>query len=516
MPEFQVLSAFLRRIKRALKRRFKKTGRWPQGYFLFFPRTWAEGTARKAHKTFSADVGDYVETLEPMPAKVCEYDDRKFPKNRPGRYVITQQLKPGPVNVAVRGKHIALSAGHHAVVCRFALEGSILVMDRRDFDELVAECVPGNNPNKNKAARLRSFLAPERFIEPGARLKEGEDFKINILAAVVMEEEVIVVMDYSRMTQIHVVSSARMFEKEDLRPGSQIWRDRLWAKWPSAPDWVFETDDALAGLDQWRDTVLQTQRRMAILDVLNQADSFASGLGQQMASDLLFECAIHPDMPSFDLCSHDGLYARFRAHIPVFMRTFVSDRYFERCGLASNSLNPFYFNDYSDNNFIRGFVKVYRKIEVRVPAALYHLYQSEGLFDSDHTIGLPYLAPCEPTTRMFKVVPVRFFEDSANNRYHIIKAMPPDSWESAHTVESPFEDVSNAGFQSTLGPASFGEPLRNTTGPGRSCSSAGRKARSPAPKRTGKPGRPKSTLTLRVKRTYRSHPALTEASHGNV
>ncbi|KAK6981518.1 hypothetical protein R3P38DRAFT_3113515 [Favolaschia claudopus] len=452
MPEFQVL------------------------LLLVFPPHMGRRHGRKAHKTFSADVGDYVETLEPMPAKVCEYDDRKFPKNRPGRYVITQQLKPGP--------HIALSAGHHAVVCRFALEGSILVMDRRDFDELVAECVPGNNPNKNKAARLRSFLAPERFIEPGARLKEGEDFKINILAAVVMEEEVIVVMDYSRMTQIHVVSSARMFEKEDLRPGSQIWRDRLWAKWPSAPDWVFETDDALAGLDQWRDTVLQTQRRMAILDVLNQADSFASGLGQQMASDLLFD---------FDLCSHDGLYARFRAHIPVFMRTFVSDRYFERCGLASNSLNPFYFNDYSDNNFIRGFVKVYRKIEVRVPAALYHLYQSEGLFDSDHTIGLPYLAPCEPTTRMFKVVPVRFFEDSANNRYHIIKAMP-----ARLMGECSHRDVSNAGFQSTLGPASFVEPLRNKLDPDEVARlRVGKRGRPPKPKRTGKPGRPKSTLTLR-------------------
>ncbi|KAK6972010.1 hypothetical protein R3P38DRAFT_2585545, partial [Favolaschia claudopus] len=136
------------------------------------------------------------------------------------------------------------------------LEGSILVMTRSDYEEVTSVCVPGNNPNKSKAARLRSFLVPERFVEPGARLKD-EDFKVNILAAVVMETHAIVVIDYSRIAQIHVVSSARKFEKADLRPGSEVcvsficasvwmtfslsemWRDRLWAKWGGAPDWVY-------------------------------------------------------------------------------------------------------------------------------------------------------------------------------------------------------------------------------------------------------------------------------------
>ncbi|KAK7013556.1 hypothetical protein R3P38DRAFT_3005255 [Favolaschia claudopus] len=506
MPEFQVLAAFGHRVKQALKKIFQKPKKWPQGYLVVFPRTWAEGTARKPHETFSIDVGDYTDSLEPIPVKVSEYDEEKLPTTAPGRYLIGQKLAPGPVHVAIRGKHLALCAGHHALVCRLGLEGSILVMTRSDYEEVTSVCVPGNNPNKSKAARLRSFLVPERFVEPGARLKD-EDFKVNILAAVVMETHAIVVIDYSRIAQIHVVSSARKFEKADLRPGSEMWRDRLWAKWGGAPDWVYETDAALASLDEWHASVLSSEQRTPILDVLNTSDSFASGLGQHMASDLLFELAVHPDMPSFDLCADAALYARFRNHLPNFMRTFVSASYLERCGLAANSSNPFIFNEHSHNNFIRGFVKVYRKAKVHVPANLYNSYQSQGLLDPDHIIGTPYLQPWDPAGYTYKVAPVRFLPDKNNNRYTIICAQPPETWESAHTQEAPFDDVSDAGFSSTLGPASFVEVLRNKLDPEEIARlRQGKRGRPRKPQRTGNRGRPKNPLTLKVKRRIEAIP----------
>ncbi|KAK6980542.1 hypothetical protein R3P38DRAFT_3118132 [Favolaschia claudopus] len=478
MPEFQVLAAFGHRVKQALKRssRSPRNGHKVR-YLVVFPRTWAEGTARKPHETFSIDVGDYTDSLEPIPVKVSEYDEEKPADDCSWAIPHRPKLAPGPV--------------HHALVCRLGLEGSILVMTRSDYEEVTSVCVPGNNPNKSKAARLRSFLVPERFVEPGARLKD-EDFKVNILAAVVMETHAIV---------IHVVSSARKFEKADLRPGSEMWRDRLWAKWGGAPDWVYETDAALASLDEWHASVLSSEQRTPILDVLNTSDSFASGLGQHMA--------IHPDMPSFDLCADAALYARFRNHLPNFMRTFVSASYLERCGLAANSSNPFIFNEHSHNNFIRGFVKVYRKAKVHVPANLYNSYQSQGLLDPDHIIGTPYLQPWDPAGYTYKVAPVRFLPDKNNNRYTIICAQPPETWESAHTQEAPFDDVSDAGFSSTLGPASFVEVLRNKLDPEEIARLRQGKTRATLaryPQRTGNRGRPKNPLTLKVKRRIEAIP----------
>ncbi|KAJ7019015.1 hypothetical protein C8F04DRAFT_1404497 [Mycena alexandri] len=91
-------------------------------------------------------------------------------------------------------------------------------MNREHFDEIVATCVPGNNPKAAKAACLRSFIMPPKFIEAGARQKKVH--KINIMAAIVMDENVIIISDFSQMMQLHAVSSDSLFTLSDLLPES--------------------------------------------------------------------------------------------------------------------------------------------------------------------------------------------------------------------------------------------------------------------------------------------------------
>ncbi|KAJ7131594.1 hypothetical protein C8R43DRAFT_849046, partial [Mycena crocata] len=174
-------------------------------HLKLFPRTFAEGTAAKSHKTITVDAGDYDTSLEPTTDsfEINLHDAKRVPSGAPWKYLTDRPLKPGPVHVAVRGKCLVITAGHHALVCHFTLEGNMKILKRADFDEMVSTCVPGNNPNAGKAGRLRSFPLLKKFIEPGARQKLVR--KINILAAIVMDEDIIIISDFTRMTQVHVV-----------------------------------------------------------------------------------------------------------------------------------------------------------------------------------------------------------------------------------------------------------------------------------------------------------------------
>ncbi|KAJ7135077.1 hypothetical protein C8R46DRAFT_1201589 [Mycena filopes] len=78
----------------------------------------------------------------------------------------------------------------------------------------------------------------------------------------------------------------------------------------------------------------------------------------------------------------------------------------------------------------------------------------------DYRIGDPYHGTFTPAIGQWKVVPVRMFEAAETSRFHVILARPPPSW-NATTEETPFKNISTAGFTTTFGPASFFEPMQN-------------------------------------------------------
>lgn len=155
-----------------------------------------------------------------------------------------------------------------------------------------------------------------------------------------------------------------------------------------SPDWVYDLEDALANLDNWRQTVLKKKTKTCIVDVLADNKGPGGGIGKHLACDFLYQVAIHPDTPCFFLCSNNELYDRVRAHLPVFMMTWVSEKFLKACGGRTNSLNPFAFNTTSNRNFLSGFVDMYRRTMARVPREIYNLHLSMGHFDPHHVIGM--------------------------------------------------------------------------------------------------------------------------------
>ncbi|KAJ7848329.1 hypothetical protein B0H13DRAFT_1470951, partial [Mycena leptocephala] len=147
-----------------------------------------------------------------------------------------------------------------------------------------------------------------------------------------------------------------------------------------------------------------------------------------------------------------------------------------------NSTNPFTFHDVSDRNFMQSYVLVYRRCQVQMAAKDYNNYRPKGLFgpqphhwylspvvESDTVIllifiGTPYHSEWTMYTGKWKDVPVRMFKDAHSNMYYVIRATPPADWNASAEVFD-FKDVTNAGFATTLGPASFFEPMQNKLDP---------------------------------------------------
>ncbi|KAJ6459765.1 hypothetical protein C8R47DRAFT_1081163 [Mycena vitilis] len=444
-----------------------------QGQLILFPRTFAMGTDTKSYETISVDTGDYRGELEPESDthRLCKYDEQRSPKTADWRYLVDKPLQCGEIFLKVRGKCIAVSCGYHALVCHMSLEGNLRTMSRPDFDELVSICVPGSNKDRAKAAKMRSFRVPARFIDPGSR---GKGLTVNVSAAVVSSHTAIVLLDYSRMSRVHIVSMAQKFTEDDLAPGSEVW-PRLWEKFPGGPDWVVERDEALAFLESWRERSVHFSGCSFLGNHGKIPGTPATAGGKNLTFSDLFgpqklnvtvtdTKTIHPDTPSFELCSDETQYQRLKTHLPDFMNTWVSPKFLKRCGGTPDSLNPLAFNTKSDRNFLSGYVDVYRR---RIH---------------------------DPIQRKFKEVKVHMYSNSQINWYHIITARVPSHW-TQNVEETTFRDVTNAGYLTTLRCASFREPLHNKTDlnkakllvrPGR-----------PPKIRTRQPGRPRNAITAK-------------------
>ncbi|KAJ7675728.1 hypothetical protein DFH06DRAFT_1170354 [Mycena polygramma] len=485
----------------------RKVKAWPEGRLVLFPRCFAMGSSAKSYTTLSADRGDYDNSQEPYlrDDELSSWDRDRIPDGADWEYLVERKLESGPVHVAVRGKCLALSAGFHTLVCHRGPEGNITPMSLEDFQTIVApeRCVPGPNTDPEKAEQMRSFVLLEKFQEPNARDLEGT--AVNVLAAVITEKQAFVLTDFTRLTRLHVVSSSRKFKSEDFHPGSMIWKERLWKAFPGGPDWVLERAEALEFLDRWRDHVLcagQTGKK-CILDVLIDANGPGGGIGKHLANDFLYEVAIHPDTPSFYLCSRDQLFTRLRAHFPIFMARWTSPEFLRACGGRTNSLNPFAFNTTSHRNFLAGYVSVYRRTLVRMPRELYNFYLEEGLFDTDHVVGTPYVKPVIPLTAEHRDVHVQRFEAGNTNRYHVIVAQVPEGW-SVPSKDATFGDVSNVGFSTTVGAASLHEQVNNKLDLEKVKLQI-RRGRPPK-ERTGKPGRPRKPITLQKIKVLEAEP----------
>ncbi|KAJ7233257.1 hypothetical protein C8J57DRAFT_1532615 [Mycena rebaudengoi] len=460
MPEAQVTSCFVNEFERYKEQYIKRNRVIPQGRLQIFPRVFAEGTITKPYSSITVDCTDLPEDselLKPDPSYCPSRMDLARAKSD-YMYLIQREHQPGPVHVSFRGKSIAFTVGCNILALHFGLEASLRIIPLADFNEIMSTCVPGPNPDRKKAKRLRSFPLPPHFIVPGSSQTER---RINIFAAIIMEEHVIIFADFSRLMRMHVLTGPRIFQGDEIEPGSPLWSGRLWSQFPSGPDWVCELPAAIQYLHDWRASVLRKGTSTPMIDVLTEMEGPGAGIGQHLANDLLFLLAIHPDTPAIELCADNTIYDRLLNFLPGFMAHWFSREFIKSCGGRVNSTNPFAFNDTSDSNFRAHQVHVYRKENARLEAELFALYQSQGFLDPDHTI-----------------------------------AQLPSHWRQNNGDED-IADIAAAQYSTTVGVARFREVLNNKVDPEYALQTCLRPGR-PTIIRTGMMGRPRKSLTRKA------------------
>lgn len=107
------------------------------------------------------------------------------------------------------------------MLIHFGLEAHIVGMSRADYDEIISRDVPGSNSDEAKASLLRSFHMPERFTEPDSS-NPDEPRTVNIFAAFVSDFGVLVIIDFSRLVRLHVISRNMPWTASDFLPSSPV------------------------------------------------------------------------------------------------------------------------------------------------------------------------------------------------------------------------------------------------------------------------------------------------------
>lgn len=187
----------------------------------------------------------------------------------------------------------------------------------------------------------------------------------------------------------------------------------------------------------------------------NSFNCFA-GYGQHTINDFLFQLAIHPHTPEHIICQNDKVYDEFKEHLHHYMNQFHGPRFLNGAATVANDNNPFYFNQSSNDEYIKSWVQVFRRTEIFVPKDLYNRYAERGLLDADHTVGMfRFLCSCfvfiwaigteYDKTKARKIrckgetKYARVLKDIHSKTYHIIQAKVPKLWLRGETVSCQIE-----------------------------------------------------------------------------
>ncbi|CDO75084.1 hypothetical protein BN946_scf185010.g9 [Trametes cinnabarina] len=432
----------------------------------------------------------YNQSLEPEPPPTY-LRARPFAVQKAAGTDYRPYLKPlvsGELHVKSRGKEIVFAAGYvsHAIRVHFGLEGTIAILRTADYLDIIAQDCPGNSTDPAKAMQMRSFVVPERLTIPGAS-RTGQHQTLAIFAAFTGEEDTIIFVDHNRLLRLHIMSLPQPWREKDLEPGSKLWPD-IWSK-NHGPDWIHEREKAEKQLDRWRASTLRgvakphvqtkvthyftssadhgdnatVKKKLSssLLKVICQRQDIFNGYGQHTTHDLLHSLAIWPSMPPAELCADDNLYSNFKQALSDYANQYISPTYRKRCLGTPNQNSPLVYNYKSDDNYLRQYLKVYRKSTVRMTAEEYNLFARSGLFNGSHIIGTPYQYSEQELIKVaYTDVPVMKYIPIGKKKrdpvYSVITAKRPSHWAYSSNVSvAQATDARLAGFSTTIGPASF-------------------------------------------------------------
>ncbi|KAJ7575226.1 hypothetical protein C8J56DRAFT_801950, partial [Mycena floridula] len=330
----------------------------------------------------------------------------------------------------------------HLMIISWGLEANLLPMSITDFNEILSSGCSGPDDDQGEVQQPRQFRIPARY---NLENTSDEMFRhVRICAAFVTDTKAYAISDFSCLVRFHVISRTEMWTRAELVPGTEWWR-LVWASFPSGPDWVLETDEAIA--------VLLTARDQ------DSHHAFA-GTGLHLCNDFLGKLNIHPSMPVYEVFVNEKLWAAFTPALIDFMAQFCSPE-FRNVAARANTGNPFAFRANVNNLYISHYVFVFHKAFTWVSKDQYNDMARQGLFCATHTIGEPYQCKIRELCRNSKrKVPVYFYEDPIN-AYTIIAARPPKHW--IHTTHA--NDLRIAGYSTMIGPANFHAQKYNMLNP---------------------------------------------------
>ncbi|KAF9016755.1 hypothetical protein BDZ89DRAFT_920178, partial [Hymenopellis radicata] len=300
------------------------------------------GTPKKPYCTITTDSTRFNPALEPSDATYVlpPGDEIKFTcdegaKYAPARYLMNT-LKRGEVCIAKRGKLFAIAVGHHCMVVHWGLEALLMELRRELYNQIILPgSVPGSNKDRSKAEKLRRFLLPPELAEYGSKEPEKDRY-VSIMAAIVCPTVVWVVVHWSRLVRMHVISRDTPWTQDDLKPGSSEW-DNLWKCFNGGPDWQSEAclvDTLLR--TTWRSSVLAkaSLRKLPIIDLLtskNQAEFYFAPFGRHLAHDALFFVGVLPTTPAHHLISEDTVFNEFILTLQTFMDRYHTPEFVHDC-----------------------------------------------------------------------------------------------------------------------------------------------------------------------------------------
>lgn len=122
----------------------------------------------------------------------------------------------------------------------------------------------------------------------------------------------------------------------------------------------------------------------------NKFGAFA-GFGRHTANDFLYLAATFPGTPAHIICQDSERYEKFKDLIYTYQSQFSDPAFYRLVSTSPNTNNPFAFNENSNRLYMERYIKVFQRTTAFVPNALYNQYQTQGLLDPDHIIGMWYV-----------------------------------------------------------------------------------------------------------------------------
>ncbi|KAJ7159319.1 hypothetical protein C8R43DRAFT_1234061 [Mycena crocata] len=314
----------------------------------------------------------------------------------PAKYVNKLKIR-GRISALARGKELLVAICNPQTEknflfrVTFCLEGHCFWIPTEWYHRITSS-TPVSRGEKSFA-----FPIPDEYIDGPL-----SDRIISIQAAFIRPKWTLIFVDHNVMIQLHLMQMSSVFTRADIAPKSAVW-ERLWNA-NHGPVYSQEPEETLKALEDWRARIRRfPKRKQPIFAAIKNTQTVFNGSGAQEGTDLVNLAFLHPQMPSFQVCNNDELWARLVKAVIDYDKNRIELALPEaRLPYASGAM-PFRMNYDGHKHFLSN-ITIYRRefvifTEERLSFAIdLGLFQPNAEIQPDGRAIVPAgSAPCEPS-----------------------------------------------------------------------------------------------------------------------